>query len=100
VVLVNPKRIGIIFLSVLKSAAKYGYGQAWRDPATMRPSVVYKIGSLGYGSTAPHLDLKRIARGTTSTTKAVEINPTEIDSFVEVNVDGKWKSLSKGHNYD
>jgi hypothetical protein len=82
--------------SVLKAAAKYGYGQAWRDPATMRPSVVYKIGSLGYGSTAPHLDLKRIARGTTSTTKAVEINPTEIDSFVEVNVDGKWKSLSKG----
>jgi hypothetical protein len=82
--------------NVLKAAAKYGYGQAWRDPATMRPSVVYKIGSLGYGSTAPHLDLKRIARGTTSTTKAVEINPTEIDSFVEVNVDGKWKSLSKG----
>ncbi|MGA1281208.1 MAG: lytic transglycosylase domain-containing protein [Candidatus Nanopelagicaceae bacterium] len=81
---------------VLKSAAKYGYGQAWRDPATMRPSVVYKIGSLGYGSTAPHLDLKRVARGTTSTTSSVEIKPTEVDNFVEVNVNGKWKALSKG----
>jgi hypothetical protein len=81
---------------VLKSAAKYGYGQAWRDPATMRPSVVYKIGSLGYGSTGPHLDVKRVARGTTATTGSVEIKPNEVDSFVEVNVNGKWKPLSKG----
>jgi hypothetical protein len=81
---------------VLKSAAKYGYGQAWRDPATMRPSVVYKIGSLGYGSTGPHLDLKRVARGTTATTGSVEIKPNEVDNFVEVNVNGKWKALSKG----
>jgi hypothetical protein len=81
---------------VLKSAAKYGYGQAWRDPATMRPSVVYKIGSLGYGSTGPHLDLKRVARGTTATTSSVEIKPNEVDNFVEVNVNGKWKALSKG----
>ena len=81
---------------VLKSAAKYGYGQAWRDPATMRPSVVYKIGSLGYGSTGPHLDLKRVARGTTTTTGSVEIKPNEVDNFVEVNVEGKWQALSKG----
>ena len=81
---------------VLKSAAKYGYGQAWRDPATMRPSVAYKIGSLGYGSTGPHLDVKRVARGTTATTGSVEIKPNEVDSFVEVNVNGKWKPLSKG----
>jgi hypothetical protein len=81
---------------VLKSAAKYGYGQAWRDPATMRPSVVYKIGSLGYGSTGPHLDVKRVARGTTATTGSVPIKPNEVDSFVEVNVNGKWKPLSKG----
>ena len=81
---------------VLKSAAKYGYGQAWRDPATMRPSVVYKIGSLGYGSTGPHLDLKRVDRGTTTTTGSVEIKPNEVDNFVEVNVEGKWQALSKG----
>jgi len=81
---------------VLKSAAKYGYGQAWRDPATMRPSVVYKIGSLGYGSTGPHLDLKRVDRGTSVTTGSVEIKPNEVDNFVEVNVNGKWKALSKG----
>jgi hypothetical protein len=81
---------------VLKSAAKYGYGQAWRDPATMRPSVVYKIGSLGYYSSGPHLDLKRVDRGTSKTTGAVQIKPNEIDSFAEVNVEGKWLPLSKG----
>lgn len=81
---------------VLKSAAKYGYGQAWRDPSTMRPSVVYKIGSLGYGSTGPHLDLKRVDRGTSKTTGAVQIKPNEIDNFAEVNVNGKWLPLSKG----
>ena len=81
---------------VLKSAAKYGYGQAWRDPATMRPSVVYKIGSLGYGSTGPHLDLKRVERGSNVTTGAVAIKPNEVDNFVEVNVEGKWQALSKG----
>lgn len=81
---------------VLKSAAKYGYGQAWRNPATMRPSVVYKIGSLGYGSTGPHLDVKRVDRGTSKTTGAVQIKPSEIDNFAEVNVNGKWLPLSKG----
>lgn len=81
---------------VLKSAAKYGYGQAWRDPSTMRPSVVYKIGSLGYGSTGPHLDVKRVDRGTSTTTGAVQIKPNEIDNFAEVNVNGKWLPLSKG----
>ena len=81
---------------VLKSAAKYGYGQTWRDPAIMRPSVVYKIGSLGYGSTGPHLDLKRVDRGTTTTTGFSQIKPAEVDDFVEVNVDGKWQALSKG----
>jgi hypothetical protein len=81
---------------VLKAAAKYGYGQAWRNPATMRPSVVYKIGSLGYGSTGPHLDLKRVDRGTSKTTGAVQIKPNEIDNFAEVNVNGKWLPLSKG----
>ena len=81
---------------VLKSAAKYGYGQAWRDPNTMRPSVVYKIGSLGYGSTGPHLDVKRVQQGTSKTTGLSQIRPNEVDDFVEVNVNGKWKSLSKG----
>jgi len=81
---------------VLKAAAKYGYGQAWRDPSTMRPSVVYKIGSLGYGSTGPHLDVKRVDRGTSTTTGAVQIKPNEIDNFAEVNVNGKWLPLSKG----
>jgi len=92
----DPVFIRDYLTPVLKNAAKYGYGQAWRDPATMRPSVVYKIGSLGYGSTGPHLDLKRVDRGTSVTTGSVEIKPNEVDNFVEVNVNGKWKALSKG----
>ena len=92
----DPEFIKNYLTPVLKNAAKYGYGQAWRDPATMRPSVVYKIGNLGYGSTAPHLDLKRVDRGTSRATGAVRINPTEIDTFAEVNVNGKWLPLSKG----
>lgn len=92
----DPEFIKNYLTPVLKSAAKYGYGQAWRDPSTMRPSVVYKIGSLGYGSTGPHLDLKRVDRGTSTTTGAVQIKPNEIDNFAEVNVNGKWLPLSKG----
>jgi hypothetical protein len=83
VVLVNPKRIGIIFLPVLKAAAKYGYGQAWRDPATMRPSVVYKIGSLGYGSTGPHLDLKRVDRGTSTLQVLLKLNPMKLIALLK-----------------
>jgi len=92
----DPGFIKNYLTPVLKNAAKYGYGQAWRDPATMRPSVVYKIGSLGYGSTGPHLDVKRVDRGTSKTTGAVQIKPNEIDNFAEVNVNGKWLPLSKG----
>jgi len=92
----DPVFIRDYLTPVLKNAAKYGYGQAWRDPATMRPSVVYKIGSLGYGSTGPHLDLKRVERGSNVTTGAVAIKPNEVDNFVEVNVEGKWQALSKG----
>jgi hypothetical protein len=68
----------------------------WRQADNMRTNVVYKIGSLGYGSTGPHLDLKRVDRGSTQTTGSVRINPTEVDNFVEVQVKGKWKPLSKG----
>jgi hypothetical protein len=69
---------------------------AWRNPATMNPSVVYKIDSLGYGSTGSHLDLKRVDRGTNRTTGAVPIKPNEVDKFVEVNVGGNWQPLSIG----
>ena len=68
----------------------------WRQPENMRTNVVYKIGSLGYGSTGPHLDLKRVDRGTTRTTGSVRIQPNEVDNYVEVQVKGKWKPLSKG----
>jgi hypothetical protein len=68
---------------VLKAAAKYGYGQAWRDPATMRPSVVYKIGSLGYGSTGPHLDLKRVDRGHLKLLVLLKLNPMKLIALLK-----------------
>ena len=77
-------------------AAAESYPGALSDPGNMRPSIVYRIGSLGYGSTGPHLDLKRVDRGTTRSTGSVQIEPNEVDNFVEVEIDGKWKPLSKG----
>lgn len=68
----------------------------WRQPSTMRPSVVYKIGNLGYGSTDDHMDVKRVDRGTMRSTGSVPLKPDELDNFVEVQVGKKWKPLSKG----
>lgn len=68
----------------------------WRQPENMRANVVYRIGSLGYGSTGPHLDAKRVDRGTTTSTGSVRIQPNELDNFVDVQVKGTWKPLSRG----
>ena len=85
---------------VLKQAAVYGYGfgqgSPYRQAATMNPRIVYNIGSLGYGSTGPHLDLKRVDRGTMKSTGSVPIKPQELDSFVEVKVGNRWLPLSRG----
>lgn len=78
------------------AAAKYGYAQAWRDPGSMRPTIAYRIGNLGYGSTGPHLDLKRVDRGTSQTTGSVPLATDELDDFVEVQSGGQWLPLSKG----
>ena len=68
----------------------------WRQPENMRTGLVYRIGSRGYGSTGPHLDVKRVDRGTTQTTGSVPIATTELDDYVDVQVGGKWKALSRG----
>lgn len=68
----------------------------WRQPENMRSNVVYRIGSLGYGSTGPHLDVKRVDRGTMQTTGSVPIATNELDNYVDVQVSGKWKPLSGG----
>lgn len=68
----------------------------WRQPEGMRSGIVYRIGSLGYGSTGPHLDLKRVDRGTLKSTGSVPIATNELDNFVDVQANGKWKPLSKG----
>lgn len=81
---------------VLKTAVKYGGRSVLTDPALMRPGVVYRIGSLGYGSTGPHLDLKRVMPGGTKSTGQSLIASNELDNFVEVQVGGTWKALSKG----
>jgi len=68
----------------------------WRQPGTMRPNVVYTIDSLGYGSTGPHLDVKRVDRGSMQTTGAAPIKPNELDNFVDVGDGKRWAPLSRG----
>ena len=65
---------------VLKSAAKYGYGQqSLREPAVMRPSspvLAYISGNIGPTSTGPHLDVKEVGGG--------NFEETALDQYVEV----------------
>lgn len=50
---------------ILTKAAKFGYGNAWRDPGTMRPSmsgrVPFIVGDTG-SSTGPHVDVRVFSR--------------------------------------
>lgn len=86
---------------VLRAAAKYGYNpsgrSAFRNESTMNPSLVYRIGSLGYGSTGPHLDVKPVRPGTMqSSSKIKPYVKGDLDAFVQVKVGGQLKPLSKG----
>lgn len=75
---------------VLQAAAAYGFnpngGSVWRNPATMRPKLVYRIDSIGPTSTGPHLDVKDTTGGM--------FGRFELDRYIEVDVNGKRKPLS------
>jgi hypothetical protein len=88
---------------VLKAAATYGYGfgagSPFRRPDLMNPRLAYRIGSLGYGSTGPHLDVKPVQPGTIDGQSGRNLPPYRqgmLDQFVLVKVNGKLVPLSKG----
>lgn len=75
---------------VLQAAAAFGFnpngGTPWRQEATMRPKLVYRIDSIGPTSTGPHLDVKD--------TRGSNFGRYDLDRYIEVEVSGKRKPLS------
>jgi len=67
----------------------------FNNPVNMLPRLVYRIGSRGYGSTGPHLDVKPVTPGTTQTNRNLPpISQTELDQYVVVGSDRQ--PLSRG----
>ena len=84
---------------VLAEAAIYGYGQTgagYASPDLINPRLAYRIESRGYGSTGPHLDVKPVAKGTSTGDRNQRYVKGTLDSFVSVKVGGKLVPLSKG----
>lgn len=79
---------------VLQNAISKLSQSPFNQPENLHPSLVYRIGNLGYGSTGPHLDVKPVAPGTTSTTGARSIKGNELDQYVLVGPNRK--PLSQG----
>jgi murein DD-endopeptidase MepM/ murein hydrolase activator NlpD len=75
---------------VLRAAASFGFnpngGSVWRNTATMRPKLVYRIDSIGPTSTGPHLDVKDTQGGM--------FGRYDLDKYIEVEVGGSRKPLS------
>jgi hypothetical protein len=56
---------------------------------------VYKVDSLGYGSTGPHIDVKPVRRGTNQTDRSISYQKGTLDRFVEIVLpNGRRGSLS------
>lgn len=88
---------------VLKAAAIYGYGYGQGSPFrrqdTMNPRLAYRIGSLGYGSTGPHLDVKPVMVGSTDGRSGRNLPAYKagtLDPYVLVKINGKLVPISKG----
>ena len=69
----------------------------FRQPEGMRANVVYKIDSLGYGSTGPHLDVKPVRPGSMQSDRNLpSYQRGQLDQFVELTLpDGKKGALSQ-----
>jgi soluble lytic murein transglycosylase-like protein len=84
---------------VLRQAAIYGWGQQaqpFNNPDLMNPRLAYRIGSLGYGSTGPHLDVKPVKKGSTETDRTQRYIEGTLDKFVRVRKGSKLVPLSQG----
>ena len=69
----------------------------FRQPEGMRANVVYKIDSLGYGSTGPHLDVKPVRPGSMQSDRNLPAYQRgQLDQFVEITLpNGKRGALSQ-----
>lgn len=83
---------------VMQYAAQYGYGnRGLASPELLHPRLAYRIASLGYGSTGPHLDVKPVRKGTMQSDSTLpSYRKGDLDNFVSVKVKGKLVPLSKG----
>lgn len=67
----------------------------FNQPQNLLPRLVYRVGSRGYGSTGPHLDVKPVTPGTTQTSSRLPaMTATELDQYVVVG--SQQRPLSQG----
>ena len=67
----------------------------FNNPDNLLPRLVYRIGSRGYGSTGPHLDVKPVSPGTLQSNKNLPpISMKDLDPYIRVG--GSQKVLSQG----
>lgn len=88
--------LGNVSDAVLSQAVQtFNAASPFNQPENLLPRLVYKIGSRGYGSTGPHLDVKPVVPGTLNTSsKLPKITQKELDQYVVVGSDRK--PLSQG----
>lgn len=71
--------------ALTKAVQTFNAGSPFNQPENLLPRLVYRIGSLGYGSTGPHLDVKPVTPGTLQTnSKLPSITKSELDQYVVV----------------
>jgi len=75
---------------------QYNSPSVWRDPGSLKPRLVYKIGSIGPTSTGSHADVKPVIPGTTQSDRNQRYVQGEIDQFVSIKKNGKLVPISKG----
>jgi hypothetical protein len=64
-------------------------------PENLHPRLVYRIGSRGYGSTGPHLDVKPVVAGGTTTSGSLPaMTANQLDQYVVVGT--QQRPLSQG----
>ena len=68
----------------------------WRQSSNMNPKLVYRIGTLGYGSTGPHLDVKPVQAGGVYSDSSQVYEEGDLDPYVSVMHNGKLVPLSQG----
>ena len=80
---------------VLQNAMSRLSSSPFNQPENLTAGLVYRIGNLGYGSRGPHLDVKPVVRGGTTTSASLPaIKAKELDNYVLVG--NKRLPLSQG----